>query len=153
MTQWFERERFEYHLDQPREFQVLLGLLGNETRNPPATTTQPLPAPQPVKPRLCDGIPGPEGAIAVPDCVKAGEKVLVSVLGYAPNETIAYRVAIAGGAAIGGEQTARANQFGSAQIEIDTGRYNGAALRPGDYILAAQSASGRTTKVGFRVLP
>jgi hypothetical protein len=153
MTQWFERGRFEYHLDQPREFQVLLGLLGNETRNPPATTTQPLPTPQPVKPRLCDGIPGPEGAIAVPDCVKAGEKVLASLFGYAANEAISYRVTTAAGAAIGGAQTARANQVGNAQIEIDTGRYGGSALRPGDYILVAQGGSGRTTKVGFRVLP
>ena len=31
MTQWFERARFEWHPDKPREFKVLLGLLGNET--------------------------------------------------------------------------------------------------------------------------
>lgn len=30
LTQWFERARFEYHPDNPEEFQVLLGLLGNE---------------------------------------------------------------------------------------------------------------------------
>jgi hypothetical protein len=30
VTQWFERARFEWHPDKPREFRVLLGLLGNE---------------------------------------------------------------------------------------------------------------------------
>ncbi len=30
LTQWYERARFEYHPDNPAEFQVLLGLLGNE---------------------------------------------------------------------------------------------------------------------------
>ncbi len=33
LTQWFERARFEWHPGQPREFKVLLGLLGNETRD------------------------------------------------------------------------------------------------------------------------
>ncbi len=31
-VQWFERARFEYHLANPPQFQVLLGLLGNEAR-------------------------------------------------------------------------------------------------------------------------
>ncbi len=31
-VQWFERARFEYHPANPPQFQVLLGLLGNETR-------------------------------------------------------------------------------------------------------------------------
>ena len=31
LVQWFERARFEYHPGQPREFRILLGLLGNET--------------------------------------------------------------------------------------------------------------------------
>ena len=30
LTQWFERARFEYHPDNEPQFQVLLGLLGNE---------------------------------------------------------------------------------------------------------------------------
>ena len=34
LVQWFERARFEYHPGQPREFKVLLGLLGNETEQP-----------------------------------------------------------------------------------------------------------------------
>ena len=34
LTQWFERARFEWHPDQPAEFRVLLGLLGNEVSGP-----------------------------------------------------------------------------------------------------------------------
>ncbi|NJN16553.1 MAG: hypothetical protein HC822_09905 [Oscillochloris sp.] len=33
LTQWFERARFEWHPDNPDEFKVLLGLLGNEIRS------------------------------------------------------------------------------------------------------------------------
>ncbi|HEY1013799.1 MAG TPA: plastocyanin/azurin family copper-binding protein [Herpetosiphonaceae bacterium] len=38
LTQWFERARFEFHPNNPKEFQVLLGLLGKEVRGagPPA---------------------------------------------------------------------------------------------------------------------
>ncbi len=32
LTQWFERARFEWHPNNPREYKVLLGLLGNEVR-------------------------------------------------------------------------------------------------------------------------
>ena len=34
LTQWFERARFEYHPDNPSEFQVLLGRLGAEEYDP-----------------------------------------------------------------------------------------------------------------------
>lgn len=32
ITQWFERARFEWHPNKPREFRVLLGLVGNEVQ-------------------------------------------------------------------------------------------------------------------------
>ena len=35
-TQWFERARFECHPNNPPEFRVVLGLLGNEVRQNPA---------------------------------------------------------------------------------------------------------------------
>jgi hypothetical protein len=38
LTQWFERARMEYHPDKPREFKVLLGLLGGEVRGTPAAS-------------------------------------------------------------------------------------------------------------------
>jgi hypothetical protein len=34
LTQWFERGRFEWHPNQPDQYKVLLGLLGNEARIP-----------------------------------------------------------------------------------------------------------------------
>ena len=46
LTQWFERARFEYHPGNPREFKVLLGLLGNEVVGPGAAPP-PAPAPPP----------------------------------------------------------------------------------------------------------
>lgn len=40
-VQWFERARFEYHPANPPQFQVLLGLLGNEVRQlTPATAIE-----------------------------------------------------------------------------------------------------------------
>ncbi len=42
-TQWFERARFEWHPDKPREFRVLLGLLGSEILPPPRPGPVPLP--------------------------------------------------------------------------------------------------------------
>ncbi len=43
LTQWFERARFEYHPTNPPEFQVLLGLLGNEWRAAPPPPPPPPP--------------------------------------------------------------------------------------------------------------
>ncbi len=44
LTQWFKRARFEWHPNQPNQFKVLLGLLGNEVRTGvglPTPTTGP----------------------------------------------------------------------------------------------------------------
>ena len=41
LTQWFERARFEWHPNNPAQFRVLLGLLGNELR---AGTPPPAPS-------------------------------------------------------------------------------------------------------------
>lgn len=45
LTQWFERARFEWHPNNPDEFKVLLGLLGNEIRA--AGPAEPTPYPEP----------------------------------------------------------------------------------------------------------
>ena len=48
LMQWFERGRIEWHPNNPPQFQVLLGLLGNELRNASAPSTPPTtPTPQP----------------------------------------------------------------------------------------------------------
>lgn len=39
LTQWFERARFEWHLNNPDQFKVLLGLLGAEVRPQPQPLT------------------------------------------------------------------------------------------------------------------
>lgn len=52
LTQWFERARFEYHPNNPPEYQVLLGLLGNELRGNPSPVAAP-PSP-PVAAKQCD---------------------------------------------------------------------------------------------------
>jgi hypothetical protein len=57
-TQWFERARFECHPNNPPQFRVLLGLLGNEVRGgaaipgakPAVTCTVTAPAPPPPAP-------------------------------------------------------------------------------------------------------
>ena len=45
LTQWFERARFEWHPDEPAQYQVLLGLLGSELQaaflTPPPVCTIP----------------------------------------------------------------------------------------------------------------
>ncbi|HEY1011057.1 MAG TPA: hypothetical protein VGE07_00030, partial [Herpetosiphonaceae bacterium] len=41
LTQWFERARFEWHPNNPDQFKVLLGLLGNDARIPIVRTQQP----------------------------------------------------------------------------------------------------------------
>lgn len=47
LTQWFERARFEYYPENTPEFQVQLGLLGNEIRAESETAPPPEPAPEP----------------------------------------------------------------------------------------------------------
>ncbi len=151
ITQWFERARFEYHLNNPREFRVLLGLLGNEIRNPPAPPA-PLPPPdEPERSTECDGIAGADGAIAVPDCVRPGEKVTVAAFGFEPNQEVSIRIVDAAGAAIGTSTATRANANGIAMLEIDTRNYQGVELRPGDYRVSV--TGGRTAAASFRILP
>ena len=155
ITQWFERARFEYHLNNPREFRVLLGLLGNETRNPPAVPPSLPPPDEPERSTACDGIPGPENAIAVPDCVRFGEVVSVNVLGFEPNQELSFRVTTAGETAVATGINLRANVHGNATLELDTKSFGGTELRPGDYRVTAApvQAGSRTASASFRVLP
>jgi hypothetical protein len=154
LTQWFERARFEYHLDKPREFAVLLGLLGNEIRTAPAQPVTSLPAP-PAVPTECNGLGASEQAIAAPNCVKAGALIGVGVFGFEPNEAIVFRVTTAAGAAVGGDQTTRVGVNGFTLVDIDTKNYAGVALSPGDYIFVAEDTRGqnRRARAPFRVLP
>ncbi len=155
LAQWFERARFEYHLNKPREFRVLLGLLGNETRNPPTVGVSPLPAPAPDPFPQCNGIAAANNAIAAPNCVTLGKTVTIALFGFGPNQNINFRVVTEAGVAIGGSQTARTGVNGIATIDIETTNYSGTSLQPGNYVFMAEdsSGSGRTASAPFRVIP
>jgi hypothetical protein len=155
LTQWFERARFEFHLDKPPEFRVLLGLLGNETRGNAPTQTPPLPPAPPQPFAECNGIGPAENAIAAPNCVKPGELFAIAVFGFEPDQEISYRLTTEAGAAVGGVQTKRVGVNGFATIDIDTKNYNGAPLPAGNYVLVAQSTGGpsHSARAPFRVLP
>ncbi len=152
VTQWFERARFEFHIDKPVDFRVLLGLLGNETRNPTAPPPSPLPPPEPVPNRPCDGVAGTDGGLALPNCVHVGESLVIGLLSFAPNQPVTFSVTNSGGQVVGGSQSVTTNQYGQASITINTSSYGSTALGPGDYIFMAQS-SGHSAHIPFRVIP
>ena len=154
ITQWFERARFEYHLNNPRQSRVLLGLLGNETRTPPQPGA-PLPGLVPDPFPECNGIEAPNNAIAAPNCVKFGETVSIAVFGFEANQEISFSVTNAAGAIVGRSQTTRVGVNGFGTIDIDTNAFLGVALRPGNYIFLAQDTQGRnqTARAPFRVIP
>ena len=154
LTQWFERARFELHLNNPPEFRVLLGLLGNETRTPPRPLPS-LPPPAPAPFAECEGIGQGENAIAAPNCIGAGKLLAIAVFGFEPEQQITYRVTQESGAVVGSQQSMRLGVNGFATIDIDTRSYLGVALRPGNYTFTAESTGGsaRKARVPFRVLP
>lgn len=155
LTQWFERARFEYHLDKPREFAVLLGLLGGETRTAPAQPAPVLPPPGPAPFQECNGIAQGENAIAAPNCVKAGTLIGVALFGFQPNEEITFTITAPDGAAVAGSQTKQVGVNGFTIVDVDTKDYYGVVLRPGDYVFVAQDTKGqnRRARAPFRVLP
>ena len=154
ITQWFERARFEYHLTNPRQSRVLLGLVGTEIRTPPPPAA-PLPAPAPDPFPACNGIGAAENAIAAPNCSAFGALISIAVFGFAPNEEIRFGVTSAAGAAVGRSATMPVGVNGFATIELDTKGFLGGELRPGDYIFRAEDTAGRnqTAHAPFRVLP
>ena len=154
LTQWFERARFEYHLNKPREFRVLLGLLGNEIRNPPASQPA-LPPPDPYPFPECNGIGEAVNAIAAPNCVEPGTLVTVAVFGFEPDQEIRYSVRTESGATVGSTQTKRVGVNGLTTVDIDTDNYGGDTLRPGNYIFVAEATQDgrRFARAPFRVVP
>lgn len=86
VTQWFERARFEFHPDKPQQFQVLLGLLGNETARPGGNTT---PSSGQTPPDRCGALPANVNATISPaSCIVVGTIVDVDATGFAPGEEI-----------------------------------------------------------------
>ena len=155
LTQWFERARFEYHVDNPPEFRVLLGLLGNETRTPPPPQPSPLPPPPPNPFPECEGIGPAENAIPGKNCVEFGELFAIALFGFEPDQEISYRITNESGATIGSSQAQRVGVNGFTTVDIDTDNYQGVALHPGNYVFVAQTTQGtpRTARAPFRVVP
>ena len=69
LTQWFERARFEHHPDNPEEFQVLLGLLGNEILEYRDGGEEPPPPPDGVGEVIAEGLNSPRGIDVTDDGV------------------------------------------------------------------------------------
>ncbi len=108
MTQWFERARLEYHPNNPREFRVLLGLLGNETRpGEPVASPTPSPVPTPTStPDPCVGTPAPVSANIRPsNCVRAGTIVYFDIFGFTPNEDVGFWLTTPDGETFGTVET------------------------------------------------
>ncbi len=98
VTQWFERARFEFHPDKAPQFQVLLGLLGNEAVKPggagPAPTNQ-TPA------NRCQGVPSSINASITPsNCFVFGTIIEISGQGFQPGEEVGFYVSLSTGEAI-----------------------------------------------------
>ena len=64
LMQWFERARFEWHPNNPPQYRVLLGLLGNEGGRIPAQP-QPSPTPTPNQQIIVEG-PQPDAFVRNP---------------------------------------------------------------------------------------
>jgi hypothetical protein len=146
MTQWFERARLEFHPGKG----ILLGLLGNETRN----STPPPPPPPPTN-NACAGIAAPVDAYIEPNCVKYGDEFYVEVGGFDPNQAVGFWITDERGVTVGTAQTVNADANGELGGYIDTTDYFGYELRPGNYVFVVQDAEGkyRPSTAPFRVIP
>ncbi len=111
LTQWFERARFEYHPGKPAQFQVLLGLLGNETARPGVGTA---PSSGQAAPDRCGVIPPPVNATFKPgSCILVGSIVIMDATGFTPDEEVNFYVSREDGR-VSQQRPIRANQQGQA---------------------------------------
>jgi hypothetical protein len=84
-VQWFERARFEVHPENQAPYDVLLGLLGNETAAPaptPAPETVPTPLPQSIN------------AVARPERGPRGTRFFFAARGFKPGERIGVYITV-----------------------------------------------------------
>ncbi len=156
LTQWFERARFEYHPNKPREFKVLLGLLGNEIQPPqvqptPQPPVQPTPQPTPSEPGPCADAPAPVNANVRPsNCVKQGTVVVFDIYGFQPNEEVGFWLTAPDGSVVGTVRTVNIGPSGAASgFEFDT-----ADFPPGIWYLVFQGVSSKHTAIVYiKILP
>ncbi len=154
LTQWFERARFEYHPSKPREFKVLLGLLGNETRQPPTQPVPPTPQPTPtppVSPDPCADAPAPINATVRPsNCVKQGTALTFDIYGFSANEQVGAWLTAPDGSMIGTVRTFNIGPTGG----VSGLPFNTADLPPGLWYWVFQGVSSKHTAIVYvKVLP
>jgi biotin carboxyl carrier protein len=169
LTQHFERARFEWHPNQPDNFKVLLGLLGNEVTavpappapqppapqpEPPAPEPQP-PAPQPPAPQPpaadCADVPAPVNATVRPAlCVTEGTEIQFDIFGFQPNEEVQLTFTEPGGFSITFDETLNIGPLGAvAGVPLDT-----TDLDPGIWKIGFKGvSSGHESVIAFKVLP
>ena len=88
LTQWFERARFEFHPGNEPRFQVLLGLLGNESARPGAGGS---PASGRTPANRCEGLPPSLNATVQPSgCILPGTYIDIDAGGFEPGEEASF---------------------------------------------------------------
>lgn len=145
LVQWFERARFEYAPTFPEPFNIMLGLLGAETRNPP-TAAQPI-----IDPALCADVPATLNAIVEPaNCVVEGTVITFDIYGFRPNETITYWLVMPDGDLDGPEQSFTVGVSG-AIVGLD---YDTTGMTPGiwTWYFRGEGSDHRST-LPFKVVP
>jgi hypothetical protein len=143
-VQWFERARFESHPENQPPYDVLLGLLGNESAGPP-----PPPPPPPVQDQCAD-VPEPvSGRIRPGKCVKQGDPLSIDIFGFKPNEQVGFWITAPDGSIFGTRQTASIGASGGVDgIPIRTTGFD-----PGLYYLVFQGvSSNHQAIIYFKVL-
>ena len=159
LTQWFERARFEFHPNNTPEYQVLLGLLGNETRaagatpQPTPAPAQPTPAPTPppTTPNQCSDVPQPVSARIRPsNCVKQGTVTVLDVFGFKANEQVGFWLTAPDGSRVGTAETVNIGPTGGVNgLGFDT-----SDLDPGLWFWVFQgTSSNHQSIIYFKVLP
>lgn len=152
VTQWFERARFEWHPDKPRDFKVLLGLLGNETHATPVPSPSPSPQPKPADP--CAGIAAAVNARVDPNCVKYGQRFYVEATGFPAHEQVGFWITDQGGTTVGSSQTIETDETGAVGGYIHTDDYFGFELHAGNYVFVVSDPAGKHVATApFRVIP
>ena len=145
VTQWFERARFEFHPDKPQQYQVLLGLLGNETARPGASGPQPSGQ---TPPNRCDFLPPNESATVKPGngCILVGTVITVEAAGFQGGEEINFFVARPDGST-SPQDPLQADEQGRVGLLISV------LARPGVYGLVMQGKqSGHISVVYLKVI-
>lgn len=151
-VQWFERARFELHPENQPPYDVLLGLLGNETMSGASQPAQPTQPTQPAQPTdACADVAEPVSARIRPGkCVKQGTRVEIDVFGFTANEQIGFWITAPDGSVIGTRQTLNIGPNGGINgIPLSTN-----SLPVGVYSVVFQGvSSGHQSIAYFKVLP